>query len=59
MTKNCMSLPFALNPCSMPTAPFVPYWVVAQREDTDMDALKSMVQGDILELEEEDAQLKE
>ena len=43
----------------MPTAPFVPYWVVAQREDTDMDALKSMMQGDLLELEEEDSQLKE
>ena len=44
--------------CSMPTAPFVPYWVVAQREDTDMDALKSMMQNDILELEEEDNNLK-
>ncbi|MDY6407760.1 MAG: type IV secretory system conjugative DNA transfer family protein, partial [Pseudomonadota bacterium] len=45
--------------CAMPTAPFVPYWIVAQREDTDMDALKSMIQGDILEIEEENENLKE
>ncbi len=39
--------------CSMPTAPFVPYWVVAQREETDLKELKSRLQGDLIELEEE------
>ncbi len=41
--------------CSLPTAPFVPYWVVAQREETDMAALKSMLQGDMIELEESES----
>lgn len=39
--------------CALKTAPFVPYWIVAQREEADMSALKAMVQGDIVELDEE------
>lgn len=39
--------------CSLPTAPFVPYWIVAQREETDMAALKSLMQGDIFDIEED------
>ena len=27
--------------CNIPPSPFVPYWVVAQREDTDVSALKA------------------
>ncbi len=45
--------------CSLPTAPFVPYWIVAQREETDMAALQSLMQGDILDIEEDiDTKLK-
>ena len=45
--------------CSLPAAPFVPYWIVAQREETDMAALKSLMQGDILDIEEDiDIKLK-
>ncbi|MBQ7413731.1 MAG: type IV secretory system conjugative DNA transfer family protein [Alphaproteobacteria bacterium] len=44
--------------CSLPTAPFVPYWVVAQREETDMAALRALMQNDMLELEDDDEQLK-
>ncbi|MBQ9739102.1 MAG: type IV secretory system conjugative DNA transfer family protein [Alphaproteobacteria bacterium] len=39
--------------CAMPTAPFVPYWVVAQREETDLQALKSLMQGELAEFDEE------
>ena len=39
--------------CSMPTAPFVPYWIVAQREETDLQALKTLMQGELAEFEEE------
>ena len=45
--------------CAMPTAPFVPYWIVAQREESDMAALKSMLQNDMIDLEEEGEKLKE
>lgn len=39
--------------CSIPTAPFVPYWVVAQREETDLAALKTLMQGELAEFEEQ------
>lgn len=39
--------------CSLPAAPFVPYWIVAQREETDINALKAIMQTDILDIEEE------
>ena len=29
--------------CNIPPSPFVPYWVVAQREDTDVSALKGLI----------------
>lgn len=38
--------------CSIPTAPFVPYWIVAQREETDMSILKSRLEKDLIDLEE-------
>ena len=38
--------------CSMPPAPFVPYWIVAQRENTDLDALSSSLKEDLIEIEE-------
>lgn len=38
--------------CALPTAPFVPYWVVAQREETDMQALKTLMQGELADFEE-------
>ena len=44
--------------CSIPTAPFVPYWVVAQREETDMAALKALMQEDLIELEEDQTRLE-
>ena len=44
--------------CKIPTAPFVPYWVVAQREETDMAALKALMNEDIIDLEEEDTNLR-
>lgn len=39
--------------CALPTAPFVPYWVVAQREETDLVALKALMQSDAIEIEED------
>lgn len=36
--------------CNIPPSPFVPYWVVAQREDTDVNALQGLI--DIAEDEE-------
>lgn len=36
---------------AMPAAPFVPYWVVAQREEVDMQALKALMKNDLIELE--------
>ena len=39
--------------CAMPTAPFVPYWIVAQREETDLQALKTLMKGELAEFEEE------
>ena len=36
----------------MPPAPFVPYWIVAQRENTDLDALSGSLKGDLIEIEE-------
>jgi type IV secretion system protein VirD4 len=39
--------------CALPTAPFVPYWIVAQREETDLNALKALMKTDILDIEEE------
>ncbi len=38
--------------CSLPRAPFVPYWIVAQRENTDLDSLANSLQEEIYELEE-------
>jgi len=38
--------------CSMPPAPFVPYWIVAQRENADLDALSSSLKKDMIEIEE-------
>ncbi|HBO59781.1 MAG TPA: hypothetical protein DD624_07730 [Alphaproteobacteria bacterium] len=29
--------------CNIPPSPFVPYWVVAQREDTDISALQGLI----------------
>ena len=43
----------AVEASIMPTAPFVPYWVVAQREETDLQALKSLMQGELAEFDEE------
>ncbi len=39
--------------CAMPASPFVPYWIVAQREETDLNALKALMQTDILDIEED------
>ncbi|MGN1063602.1 MAG: type IV secretory system conjugative DNA transfer family protein [Alphaproteobacteria bacterium] len=39
--------------CSMPTAPFVPYWIVAQREETDLAALKALMKDEIADFEEQ------
>lgn len=39
--------------CQMGASPWVPYWVVAQREDTDIQALKILMQGQIEEIEEQ------
>ena len=30
--------------CALPAAPFVPYWIVAQRENTEMNAMTSAVE---------------
>ncbi len=37
--------------CAMGASPWVPYWVVAQREDTDMQALKTLMQGQLDDIE--------
>ncbi|MGN1091351.1 MAG: type IV secretory system conjugative DNA transfer family protein [Alphaproteobacteria bacterium] len=36
--------------CSLPSAPYVPYWIVAQRENTQLDALSSALNEEIVEL---------
>ena len=38
--------------CNIPPSPYVPYWVVAQREDTDVNALQGLI--DIAEEDEEE-----
>ena len=38
--------------CAIPTAPYVPYWIVAQREENDMSILKSRLEKDLIDLEE-------
>ena len=38
--------------CALPASPFVPYWIVAQRENTDLDALSSSLKEDLIEIEE-------
>ncbi len=37
--------------CAMGASPWVPYWVVAQREDTDLQALKTLMQGQLDDIE--------
>ena len=37
--------------CALPCAPYVPYWIVAQRESTDLDALSNYLEEDLTELE--------
>ena len=37
--------------CALPSAPYVPYWIVAQRENTDLDALANYLQEDSIEEE--------
>ncbi len=37
--------------CSLPASPFVPYWIVAQRETTDLDALANSLQEEIIEVD--------
>ncbi len=39
--------------CAMGASPWVPYWVVAQREDTDIQALKMLMQGQIEDIEDQ------
>ena len=39
--------------CAMGASPWVPYWIVAQRENTDMQTLKILMKGQIDDLEEE------
>ncbi len=41
--------------CNIPPSPFVPYWVVAQREDTDISALQGLID---IEDDEEDEEEK-
>ena len=36
---------------ALPPSPFVPHWIVAQRESTDLDALASSLQEEIAELD--------
>ena len=38
--------------CNIPPSPYVPYWVVAQREDTDVSALQGLI--DIADDDESD-----
>lgn len=40
--------------CALPAAPFVPYWIVAQREESDLKELKKRLNNDMIELESED-----
>ena len=37
--------------CALPASPYVPYWIVAQRENTDLDALANYLQEDVSEME--------
>lgn len=37
---------------NMPPSPFVPYWVVAQREEVDMQALKTLMKNELVELDD-------
>ncbi len=37
--------------CSLPASPFVPYWIVAQRENTDLDMLANSLNEEMVELE--------
>ena len=37
--------------CSLPASPFVPYWIVAQRENTDLDMLANSLNEELVELE--------
>lgn len=37
--------------CALPASPFVPYWIVAQRENTDLEALESSLNAELSELE--------
>lgn len=37
--------------CSLPSAPNVPYWIVAQRENTNLEALANSVNEEIVEME--------
>ncbi len=37
--------------CSLPASPFVPYWIVAQRENTDLDMLANSLNEELEELE--------
>ena len=39
--------------CAMGASPWVPYWIVAQRENTDMQTLKILMKGQIDDLDEE------
>lgn len=39
--------------CKMGASPWVPYWVVAQREDTDIQALKTLMQGQLDDIEKQ------
>ena len=36
--------------CSLPSAPYVPYWIVAQRENTELEALSSSINEEIVEM---------
>ena len=38
--------------CSLPSSPFVPHWIVAQREDTDLDMLANSLNEEFVEIEE-------
>ena len=39
--------------CEMGASPWVPYWIVAQRENTDIQTLKIIMKGQIDDLDEE------
>ena len=36
---------------AIPPSPFVPYWIVAQREDTDLETLKALMQEELADLD--------